>query len=152
MQNKIKFLLIILVFLIGILLYWSSIFNNDTKENIKNVTKSNESEKNNVNFNDRKVTEKVTNEINDDGKENVLNYKDLFKEPKSLQNSVDKIVETEALKELDREVDELILEADALIAKEKLFLLHEKNSEETIVEHQNKIDELEKKLEKFITE
>ncbi len=116
------------------------------ENSVSSVTNGSKSENNKLNNNERKVSEKITNSVNNEQKSDVLNYKDVFKEPQALQTTVEKISEREEIKDLDAEANNLISEADALMAKKNLTLEAEPISEEEKKEHENRVNELEEKL------
>ncbi len=116
------------------------------ENSVSSVTNGSKSENIKLNNNERKVSEKITNSVNNEQKSDVLNYKDVFKEPQALQTTVEKISEREEIKDLDAEANNLISEADALMAKKNLTLEAEPISEEEKKEHENRVNELEEKL------
>jgi len=147
---KTKWKLLILLLGLGVLgVSYSSFFTDDrAKVETESVTKS----KNTENLEPSKVSEKITNEVKSEKKANVVKYKDVFKEPKEMQTEVEKMLERDELKELDKEVNSLISEADELIGKKHLTLSVQEIPEDVKAVHQAQVEALEEKLKKLKTE
>lgn len=133
-------------------IYWSFFSEKEEVSKEKSVTKSNKLEKKELNFEEDKVSKKITNEESSVKRTDAVNYKDVFKEPKESQTEVEKIVEQDELNELDKEVNALISKADELIEKNNLTLAKEEIPEDLKDAHEIKVKELEDKLNKLETE
>ena len=145
MEKRTKILLAVASMVVLATIY---VVNSEEKldNRVSSVTNGSKSENNKLNNNERKVSEKIINRVDAEQKSDVLNYKDVFKEPQALQTTVEKISEREEIKDLDAETNNLISEADALIAKKNLTLEAEPISEEDKKEHETRVNELEEKL------
>lgn len=147
-----KLLIGFLSLLLIVSIYWNFFSKKEVPIQEKTVTKSNTSEKKDLNFQDKKVSKKVTNGESTTDKNQTLKYKDIFKEPKALQTDIEKIVQRDQVKDLDAAVEDLIKEADALIINKKLTLTPLPISEEKKAEYLNKLKKLETKLGKLETD
>lgn len=145
MEKRTKILLAVASMVVLATIY---VVNSEEKldNRVSSVTNGSKSENNKLNNNERKVSEKIINRVDAEQKSDVLNYKDVFKEPQALQTTVEKISEREEIKDLDAETNNLISEADAFIAKKNLTLEAEPISEEDKKEHETRVNELEEKL------
>ena len=149
-----KWKLLILLLGLGVLgVSYSSFFTDDrVKVETESVTKSKNTENLEINLEPSKVSEKIINEVKSEKKANVVKYKDVFKEPKEMQTEVEKMLERDELKELDKEVNSLISEADELIEKKHLTLSVQEIPEDVKAVHQAQVEALEEKLKKLKTE
>lgn len=141
-----KLLVGFLSLLLILSIYWNFFSEEKEVSTEKVVTKSNESEKKELNFGEKKVSKKLTNEENPVKKTEIVNYKDVFKEPKEMQTEVEKIVERDELKSLDEEINSLISEADGLIKEKHFTLIKQEIPEDVKSEYQLKVESLEVKL------
>jgi len=151
METKLKLLILLLGLGVFGVSYWSFFSDDGEKVESKSVTKSKSSEKSDINLKSSKVSEKITNEVKSEKNPNIVNYKDVFKEPKEMQTEVEKMVERDELKELDKEVNSLISEADELIKKRHLTLSVQEIPEDVKAGHQAQVEAMEEKLKKLKT-